>query len=123
MGIARSNSTVVATLVLLHASAATAQQSPPPGERSDQSREALKQDVIGEVEELRELTQQIVDSVFSFSEIGFQEFETQRYLTAVLERNGFTVQRGVAGIPTSWIATWGSGGPVVALSAPTCWTS
>src|SRR5678816_1739836 len=70
----------------------------------------LKRAAIAEVEQRRALTQQIVDSLFSFSEIGYQEFETQRYLTALLERNGFTVERGVAGIPSSWVARWGSGG-------------
>ncbi|MEX2281761.1 MAG: peptidase dimerization domain-containing protein, partial [Gemmatimonadota bacterium] len=52
-----------------------------------------------------------------FGELGFQEIETSRYLTGVLERNGFTVQRGVAGIPTAWLATWGSGKPVIALGS------
>ncbi|HET7925260.1 MAG TPA: amidohydrolase [Rhodanobacteraceae bacterium] len=78
---------------------------------------ALKRDAIGEVEERRVLTQQIVDSLFSFSELGYQEFETQRYLTALLERNGFTVERGIAGMPSAWIARWGSGRPVIALGA------
>lgn len=78
---------------------------------------ALKQAVQQEVEARRELTQQIVDSLFSFSEIGYQEFETQRYVSALLERNGFSVQRGVAGMPSAWVATWGSGRPVIALGA------
>ena len=77
----------------------------------------LKRAAIAEVEQRRVLTQQIVDSLFSFSEIGYQEFETQRYLTALLERNGFTVERGVAGIPSAWVARWGSGRPVIALGA------
>ena len=116
MSAAQTISVVAASLVLMLAGATTA-GAQPSAAQPDTRRDALKQDVIAEVEDLRELTQQIVDSVFGFSEIGFQEFETQRYLTAVLERNGFSVQRGVAGIPTSWIATWGSGGPVVALGA------
>ncbi len=45
------------------------------------------------------LAQVINDSLFSFSELGFQEMETQRYLGELLEKNGFTVERGVAGIP------------------------
>src|SRR5262245_34196254 len=77
----------------------------------------LKRAAIAEVEQRRVLTQQIVDSLFSFSEIGYQEFETQRYLTALLERNGFAIERGVAGIPSAWVATWGSGRPVIALGA------
>ena len=77
--------------------------------------DALKKDVIAEVEKRFELTQQMVDSIFSFSELGFQEFETQKYVTGILEKEGFTVERGVAGIPTSWVATWGSGKPVISL--------
>ena len=46
----------------------------------------------------------MVDAIFSFSELGFQEFETQRYVTGILEAHGFAVERGVAGIPTSWVA-------------------
>jgi aminobenzoyl-glutamate utilization protein B len=64
-----------------------------------------------------DLAQQMVDSVFSFGELGFQEFETQRYLTGILEREGFTLERGVAGIPTAWTARFGSGKPVIALGS------
>ena len=77
--------------------------------------DALKRDVLAEVDKRRDLAQQMVDSIFSFSEIGFQEFETQRYLTGILEKEGFTVQRGVADIPSAWVAKWGSGKPVIAL--------
>src|SRR6476646_1443695 len=66
---------------------------------------------------MHELTQQMVDQVFSFGELGFQEFETSKYLTGVLEKNGFTIERGIAGIPTAWVATWGSGKPVIALGS------
>lgn len=66
-----------------------------------------------QVDARRKLTQEIVDSVFSFAELGFQERETSRYLTGILEKNGFKVERGVAGIPTAWVATWGSGKPVL----------
>ena len=63
------------------------------------------------------LGQQMVDSVFSFGELGFQEFETQRYLTGILKQNGFTIETGVAGIPTAWVARYGSGRPVIALGS------
>ena len=66
---------------------------------------------------MADLTQQIVDMLFSYGELGFQEFETQRYLTEILEDNGFTIERGVSGIPSSWWATWGSGKPVIALGS------
>jgi len=69
------------------------------------------------VSDKQKLTQEIVDSLFSFSELGFQEFETQRYLTEILEENDFTIERGVSGIPSAWWATWGSGKPVIALGS------
>lgn len=77
----------------------------------------LKAEAIAGVESRSKMVQEIVDSLFSFSELGFQEFETQRYLTEILEANGFAVERGVAGIPSAWWATWGSGEPVIALGS------
>ena len=80
---------------------------------------ALKSRAIAGVEARAKLAQEINDSVFSFSELGFQEVETSRYLTEILEKNGFQVERGVAGLPTGWVARWtnGSGGPVIALGS------
>ena len=63
---------------------------------------------------MQTLTQQMVDEIFSFSELGFQEHETSKYVKGILEKNGFHVERGVAGVPTAWIATYGSGKPVIA---------
>ena len=77
----------------------------------------LKAEAAQMVGDKQKLTQEIVDSLFSFSELGFQEFETQRYLTEILEENGFTVEQGVSGIPSAWWATWGSGKPVIALGS------
>lgn len=79
--------------------------------------EKLKAEAAAEVERNAQLGQQINDMLFSFSELGFQEFETFNYLTALLEKNGFKIQKGVAGIPTAWIATWGNGKPVIALGS------
>ena len=77
--------------------------------------DALKKEVAIDIESRSDFTQQMIDSIFSFSELGFQEYETQRYVTEILEQNGFTVERGVADIPTAWMATWGSGKPVIAF--------
>src|SRR5712692_3353279 len=79
--------------------------------------EALKKEAAAEVEAMRVETQQMVDQVFSFAELGFQEFETSTYLAAVLEKNGFKIERSYAGIPTAWFATWGSGKPVIAIGS------
>jgi aminobenzoyl-glutamate utilization protein B len=79
------------------------------------SLDVLKQEAIERVDTRRVFTQQMVDQIFSFAELGFQEFETSAYLTALLEKNGFHVDKGVAGIPTAWVANWGSGKPVIAF--------
>src|SRR5215204_2271069 len=62
-------------------------------------------------------SQVMVDMVFSFGELGFQEVETSKYLTGILKKEGFKIEHGIAGIPTAWIATWGSGKPVIALGS------
>jgi aminobenzoyl-glutamate utilization protein B len=77
----------------------------------------MKKAVAADVDAMKDFTQQMVDSVFSFGELGFQEIETNRYLIAILKKNGFTVEEGVAGIPTAFVATWGSGKPVIALGS------
>src|SRR4029079_7147296 len=79
--------------------------------------DALKRGVAADVDGMRVMTQQMTDMVFSFGELGFQEVETSKYLTGVLEQHGFTIERGVAGIPTAWTARWGSGKPVIALGS------
>ena len=84
---------------------------------ADANLAAMKRGVAEHVDGLAKLAQEAVDSVFSFGELGFQEVETSRYLTGVLEKNGFKVTRGVSGIPTAWVATFGSGKPVIALGS------
>jgi aminobenzoyl-glutamate utilization protein B len=76
-----------------------------------------KRNVGMEVDAMGENIQKMNDTVFSFAELGFQEFETTKYLTGILEQNGFKIERGVAGIPTAWTARWGSGKPVIALGS------
>jgi aminobenzoyl-glutamate utilization protein B len=79
--------------------------------------EQYKRDVVLEVDGMKEDLQRMNDMVFSFAEPGFQEIETSKYLTAILERNGFKIEPNVAGIPTAWMATWGNGKPVIALGS------
>ena len=78
---------------------------------------AMKADLAGQIDAMKKQAQVMVDSVFSFGELGFQEVETSRYLTGILQKEGFQIERGVAGIPTAWVATWGSGKPVISLGS------
>src|SRR5437660_6522534 len=77
----------------------------------------MKADLAGQIDAMKKQAQVMVDSVFSFGELGFQEVETSKYLTGILEKEGFKIQRGVAGIPTAWVASWGSGKPVISLGS------
>lgn len=77
----------------------------------------LKKATIAGVDKRTKLVQEMVDSIYSFAEPGFQEFRTSEYITGILEKNGFTIERGVAGIPTAWTAKWGTSGPLIALGS------
>ena len=79
----------------------------------------LKTQVSQMVEDDKKATQVMVDKVFSFAELGFQEFETSKYLTSILEENGFEIEYAISDIPTAWLASWsnGEGGPTIALGS------
>jgi len=83
----------------------------------DRRLEALKREAVADVDRMQGLSQQMVDTLFSFGELGFQEVETSRHLVAVLRDNGFQIQEGVFGIPTAWVAKWGAGKPVISLGS------
>jgi len=104
----------VLIIAVIAAAPATAQQRQA---RPNPRLEQYKREVVQDVDARAQVTQQMVDQIFSFGELGFQEFETSKYLVNILKENGFTVQEGVAGIPTAWVATWGSGKPVIALGS------
>ncbi|PYR50186.1 MAG: amidohydrolase [Acidobacteria bacterium] len=100
--------------------AAATAQAAPPSTSSGQVNPKLdqyKRDVGLEVDAMQENIQKWNDTVFSFAEPGFQEFETSKYLTGILKQNGFLIQESLAGIPTAWTATWGTGKPVIALGS------
>jgi len=80
--------------------------------------ESLKKEVSQIVQANHKQSQVMVDKIFSFSELGFQEYESSKYLTGILEQNGFEIERSVSGIPTAWFARWSNGdGPVIALGS------
>src|SRR5579884_2462039 len=108
--IMRAKAGFVAAVFVLSAAARPCRAQTP-------SLDSLKNQAMEAVEARRTLTQVMTDSIFSFSELGFQEFETSRYITGLLEKEGFRVTRGVAGIPTAFVAEWGSGKPVIGFMA------
>jgi aminobenzoyl-glutamate utilization protein B len=57
----------------------------------------------------------ISDAIWNYSELGMQEFKSSALLMKTLEEEGFKIERGVAGMPTCFIASWGSGKPVIGI--------
>jgi aminobenzoyl-glutamate utilization protein B len=103
----RSLAAILLALALLLASRAEAQRRP--------STAQLKREVAAEVASLQKLSQEMVDMVFSFSELGFEEHWTADYVTGILRDEGFRIQRGCSGMPTCYVASWGAGGPVIGI--------
>jgi len=68
-----------------------------------------------EQEETIEKFGQISDKIWHFAELGMQEFKSSALLIETLEAEGFTIERDVAGMPTCFIASWGSGKPVIGI--------
>lgn len=89
----------------------------PPAKRPPPRLAALKREVMADVDARAQFTQQMVDQIYSYGELGYQEVETSGYLVKLLRDNGFSVEAPVAGLPTGWMATWGSGKPVISLGA------
>lgn len=56
-------------------------------------------------------------AIWSYSEVGFQEVHSSQALQDHLRKHGFKIQAGIAGEPTAFIAEYGSGKPVIGLTA------
>jgi aminobenzoyl-glutamate utilization protein B len=62
-----------------------------------------------------EMFGKISDSIWTYAELGMQEFRSSAILIKTLEKEGFKVEKGVAGMPTCFVATWGTGKPVIGI--------
>ena len=91
--------------------------TPPRAALSSSPMNDYKAQVAADVAAMAKQSQVMVDMVFSFGELGFQEVETSKYLTGILKKEGFKIEQGIAGIPTAWMASWGVGKPVIALGS------
>ena len=116
-GLAAVLTALPASPVALSAQAAT--QPPAPAAAADPRIEKLKAEALQMVEARSKQVQEIVDMLFSFQELGFQEFETQKYITTLLAKEGFAIEKGVAGMPSAWTAKWsyGTGKPEISLGS------
>jgi len=71
------------------------------------------------VESKEEKFWRISDAIWSYAELGLEEHKSSKLLADTLEEAGFKVDRGVAGMPTAFVASWshGTGKPVIGFLA------
>ncbi|MGB5371342.1 MAG: amidohydrolase [Flavobacteriaceae bacterium] len=74
-----------------------------------------KKAIIASVEKHEAELIKASDAIWALAETAFEETESSKILADYAEKNGFTVSRGVAGIPTAFTATYGSGKPVISI--------
>jgi aminobenzoyl-glutamate utilization protein B len=76
-----------------------------------------KEFVINQIEKNSALYKQVAKDIWGYAELGFKETQSTSRLQSVLSQAGFTVQAGVSGMPTAFVATYGSSGPVIGILA------
>ena len=78
-----------------------------------------KVEIVKVVESEQEKFGKISDAIWSYAELGLEEYRSSKLLADTLEEAGFKVDRGVAGMPTAFVANWshGTGKPVVGFLA------
>jgi aminobenzoyl-glutamate utilization protein B len=59
----------------------------------------------------------ISDKIWELAEVGLQEHESSRLLVEETKKAGFKVDLGVAGMPTAFVGSYGSGKPVIGVLA------
>ena len=103
------NSKIYASLALLSIGMMAAQPVEPVAAIKTQA----LQDLQGRYADYR----QVALSIWGFAEVGYKETKSSALLQKTLQDNGFTIQAGVADIPTAFVATYGSGKPVIGILA------
>ncbi len=77
----------------------------------------LKQQAVKDIDSRYLQYKDIALAIWEHAELGYKEVKSSALLQKVLLENGFTVEAGVAGIPTAFVATYGSGQPVIGILA------
>ena len=76
-----------------------------------------KPDVASTVDGLRARAEETALQIWNYAEVGYQETRSSALLQQQLKQAGFSIQSGVAGMPTAFVATFGSGAPVIGILA------
>jgi len=96
-----SRAPVIAAIAILFSSPLSAQMS--------------KADVMSFLDAQEERFTDVAMEIWELAEVGYMETESSALLAGELKAHGFTVERGVAGMPTAFVASYGSGSPVIGI--------
>lgn len=83
--------------------------------QADKARE--KEAIIKEIDSKSAYYTDIAKKIWDYAEVGYQEIKSSALLQETLQKEGFTIERGVAGIPTAFVATYGNQKPVISILA------
>ncbi len=73
-------------------------------------------EILSRVDARKDMTRDVSRQIWEWAEVGYQETQSAELLASTLEKEGFAVERGVAGIPTAFVASWKRGdGPTIAI--------
>lgn len=81
------------------------------------SGKAKKKDVLKSIEKRESSYRQIAKQIWTWAEDGYQEYKSSELLQNTLKDEGFSIEAGVAEIPTAFVATYGSGRPIIGILA------
>jgi hypothetical protein len=74
-----------------------------------------KSEVLAQIDANKATYEQIALKIWDFAEIGYREVKSSGLLQEQLKKEGFTIEAGVAGMPTAFVATFGSGHPIIGI--------
>lgn len=77
--------------------------------------QTTKQDVVQKIDASKSTYADIAMKIWGYAEVGYQETKSSALLQEQLKKEGFEVKNGVAGIPTAFVASYGSGHPILAV--------
>jgi aminobenzoyl-glutamate utilization protein B len=75
----------------------------------------MKEKAWGWIDQNRVRLAEMSNAIWGYAELGLWEIKSSKLIADELERHGFSVMRGVSGMPTAFVATWGEGKPVIGV--------
>ncbi|MBT1701894.1 amidohydrolase [Chryseosolibacter indicus] len=85
--------------------------------KRNNSKEEMKHAASGNIQENYAVYKQIALEIWNYAEVGYKEIKSSALLQKTLKENGFNLQSSVVGIPTAFVASYGSGKPVIGILA------